>query len=125
MSKKPILVTMNQTGIDLTEEEIGTSEKYFTDKYNQRFRIRWLVKADILAPDDETHLLSIHDLRVKYFHHWNTDPDHAEADALDALAKISKIASKYLEILGTPPDKFNQANMARIRRYMDAVEEKS
>lgn len=99
----------------------GTTDKYFSDKYNQRFRLMWLDKADILDTHDKACLLHIHDLRIKYFHHWNTDPEDAQADALDVLGRVSAIAAKYLEILGKKPRTYNQENLDRIKRYMEAV----
>ena len=99
----------------------GTSDKYFSDKYNQLFRLSWLYKADILDVHDKTCLSQIHELRIKYFHHWNTDPCNAQNDALDALGKISAIAAKYLDLLTNTPGSYNQANINRIKRYMCAV----
>lgn len=99
----------------------GTSDKYFSDEYNQRFRLMWLDKAGILDVHDKACLLHIHDLRIKYFHHWNTDPSNAQSDALDALARISAVTSKYLEILGKKPRTVNQENIERIKRYMAAI----
>lgn len=99
----------------------GTSDKYFSDKYNQRFRLMWLNKANVIDVHDEKCLLFIHELRIKYFHHWNTDPSDAQSDALDALVRISAIAAKYLEKIGKQPRTYNQDNLDRIKRYMDAV----
>lgn len=96
-------------------------DKYFSDKYNQRFRLKWLDKADIIDVHDKMCLLHIHELRIKYFHHWNTDPDNSQVDALDALERVSAIAAKYLEILGKKPGTYNQINLTRIKRYMQAV----
>lgn len=99
----------------------GMEDKYFSDKYNQRFRLMWLEKADVIDVHDKMCLLHIHELRIKYFHHWNTDPENAQVDALDALARVSAIAAKYLEILGKNPRTYNQVNVNRIKRYMAAV----
>jgi hypothetical protein len=99
----------------------GTTDRYFSDKYNQRFRLKWLDKADVLDVHDKACLLHIHDLRIKYFHHWNTDPKNAQADALDVLGRVSAVAAKYLEVLGKTPRTFNQENLDRITRYMAAV----
>lgn len=104
--------------------KFGTSDKYFSDEYNQRFRLKWLTKADVLDVHDKACLLYIHDLRIKYFHHWNTDPKNAQSDALDVLARVSSIASKYLEIAGKQPGTLNQENMDRLKRYMNAVASK-
>jgi len=98
-----------------------TSDKYFSDKYNQRFRLMWLNKADVIDVHDEACLLYIHELRIKYFHHWSTDPSNAQSDALDVLGRISAIAAKYLEILGKQSRTYNQDNLDRIKRYMTAV----
>jgi hypothetical protein len=103
---------------------IGTSDKYFSDEYNQLFRLKWLNKADVIDTHDETCLVYIHKLRIKYFHHWSTDHENAQTDALDVLVRGSGIAAKYLEVLGKKPRTFNQANLDRIERYQKAVNSK-
>lgn len=102
-------------------KRLGTSDKYFADAYSQSFRLKWLEKSNIIDVHDKVCLLHVHNLRIKYFHHWNTNTDNAKSEALDALARISSIASKYLETLGAQSGTYNQENRNRISRYMTAV----
>lgn len=99
----------------------GTVDLYFTDKLNQQLRLRWLVCANIIDSSDKDVLLEIHNARIKYFHHWSTDPENAKPDALTAMTKLSSVGAKYLEILGAIPGSLNQKNYERVKQYMIAV----
>lgn len=88
------------------------SKDDFYDAMNQKHRILWLMGGDVLSKNDGDDLLEIHEIRKKYFHHWEHNHGDVNNDALNSLTMISKVASKHLEVLN------NQSNVAKIRAYM-------
>ncbi len=103
--------------IDTLSEKIKNSVQChlskddFYDAMNQRHRILWLAGGEILSKNDSDDLLEIHEIRKKYFHHWDQGHGDVDKDALNSLVMISKVASKHLEVLN------NQVNIDKIRAY--------
>ncbi len=44
-----------------------------------------------------------------------------DTKAIMTLTVISQVAAKYLEILGNEPRTYNNANLERVKRYMQIV----
>jgi hypothetical protein len=103
-----------------------SDELYFSDGLGQLLRLRLLIKANVIDHEDKKQLEKIHGLRIKYFHHWQKMTTNEAKSALVALSAVSLVSVKYLEILGNGrPEKFNNANLDRVKRYMKIVDKQS
>jgi hypothetical protein len=94
---------------------------YFSDKFPQTLRLRWLLKANVISTGDRKNLLTIHNLRIKYFHHWSPKRGDERQDGIKALSKISPVTARHLEILGSEPRTSNTVNLERVKNYMSIV----
>jgi hypothetical protein len=92
--------------------------KFFSDKLNQRLRLKWLKNGEIIVSEDNDHLEIVHNLRIRYFHHWSSNRTSIEEDALTALSEVSQVSANYLELLG-----HNEENLNRVKQYMKIVDE--
>lgn len=119
-SLEEVLSGLPQVNQDSIKADRGAGI-YFANKINQTLRLRWLIKAGLISPDDRKRLLYAHGLRIKYFHHWSPKQRNEQQDAIKALAKLSPVTAKYLEILGSEPRTYNTANLERVKRYMSIV----
>lgn len=115
-----VFSSLPQKNQDFINADKG-EEIYFSDKLNQTLRLRWLLKAGVISPDDRKQFLYAHGLRIKYFHHWSPKRGNERRDAMNALSKISPVTAKFLEILGLKPRTYNTANLDRVKRYMRIV----
>lgn len=59
--------------------------------------------------------------RIQHFHRWAPNRDALSEDALTVLSEVSRVSANHLELLGRSPREFNQANLDRVRRYMEIV----
>lgn len=86
----------------------------FYDALNQKHRIEWLAAGQIINLQNKQDLIDIHELRKKYFHHWDQSHDNIESDALIALEIISRVASRYVELLN------QNDNIEKTRKYINS-----
>lgn len=92
--------------------DMQTEGAFFADKINQTVRIRWLLAGEVINKDDSEALGKVHGMRINYFHRWRPRTANIKDDALDALATLSPVSAKYLELYDRPD------NIALIKRYM-------
>jgi hypothetical protein len=69
------------------------------DKQNQRNRINKLLENKIITKKQQDNLISIHDTRIKFFHHWSSSNDNLNQESLSMLRKLSKELAAKIEIL--------------------------
>jgi len=125
ITSKDILNDVIDTMGEKDSEHIrNTKDKhaiYISNELMQPVRIRWLLKGAVIDNDDKVALNEVHQLRIKYFHRWSTKSHKGKEDALNALGKITRVSSKFLELMGDSPQHTNVNNVKRIRDYMDLI----
>lgn len=95
--------------------ELKSDGAFFADKIKQTVRVRWLLASNVINLDDGKALIKVHGMRINYFHRWRSKSKNSKNDALDALATLSPVSAKYLELYD------RQDNIALIKRYMSVA----
>lgn len=88
----------------------------FYDGLNQTHRIEWLYAGSIITCDEKKLLSDAHNIRIKYFHHWDQSISECETDALKALSDISKITASHLELFDS------RENIEKVKKYISSIE---